>query len=119
MTCSAYKERKAEIQRDRRANLEAERKEKDRKEKERTAELERLVKAVENLGGQWKTGEDVEAGLGRLSTGKRADSKVKLNAIKTQINFRKKILNQNIPAKYGNFSQAGKQFSLEEMMARL
>ena len=47
-----YKERQAEIQRVRRENLEAERKEKERKEQERKAELERLVKAVETLGGQ-------------------------------------------------------------------
>ena len=47
-----YKERQAEIQRVRRENLEAERKEKERKEQERKAELERLVEAVETLGGQ-------------------------------------------------------------------
>ena len=61
----------------------------------------------------------MEAGLGRLLKGKRAYTKVKLDAIKTLINFRKKVLNQNILSEYGNFSQAGKQFSLEEMTARL
>ena len=62
---------------------------------------------------------DVEAVLGLLSTGKRGENKLKLDAIKTQINFRKKVLNQNIPAKYGNFSHAGKHFSLDEMAGRL
>ena len=114
-----YKERQADIQRVRRENLEAERKEKARKEQQRAAELERLVKAVELLGGQWRSEEAVEAGLERLTTGKRGENKVKLDAIKTQINFRKKVLNQNIPAMYGSFSQAGKQFSLQEMTERL
>ena len=114
-----YKERQAEIQRVRRENLQAERKEKERKEQERSAELERLVKAVELLGGQWRSEEAVAAGLARLTTGKRGENKIKLDAIKTQINFRKKVLNQNIPAQYGTFSQAGKQFSLAEMTERL
>ena len=83
------------------------------------AELERLVKAVELLGGQWRSVEAVELGLGRLTTGKRGENKPKLDAIKTQINFRKKVLSQNIPAKYGNFSQGGKQFTLAEMTERL
>ena len=87
-----YKERQAEIQRVRRENLEAERKEKERKEQARLAELERLVKAVELLGGQWRSVEAVELGLGRLTTGKRGENKPKLDAIKTQINFRKKVL---------------------------
>ena len=113
-----YKERQAEIQRVRRENLEAERKEKERKEQARLAELERLIKAVELLGGQWRSVE-VELGLGRLTTGKRGENKPKLDAIKTQINFRKKVLSQNIPAKYGNFSQGGKQFTLAEMTERL
>ena len=93
-----YKERQAEIQRVRRENLEAERKEKERKEQARLAELERLVKAVELLGGQWRSVEAVELGLGRLTTGKRGENKPKLDAIKTQINFRKKVMSQIIPA---------------------
>ena len=63
--------------------------------------------------------EEIDEGLRRLTTGKRGDNKAKLNAIKMQINIRKKVLNQNIPAKYGAFFQGGKQFTLNEMTEQL
>ena len=81
--------------------------------------VERLVKAVEQTGGLWTTAESVDAGLQRMTTGGRGDNKLKLDAIKSQINYWKKVMSQNIPGKYANFSQAGKSFSLVEMMQRL
>ena len=42
-----------------------------------------------------------------------------MDAIKAQINYRKKVLGQNFPAKSANFSEAGKSFSLHEMTQRL
>ena len=85
---------------------------------ERLAELERLVKSVEALGGLWTTNEAIDSGLQQLTAGRRGD-KVKMDAIKAQINYRKKVLGQNFPAKSGNFSEAGKSFSLHEMTQRL
>lgn len=114
-----FKERRSDIQRVRRENLEKERAEKERKEKGRLAELERLVKAVEAIGGLWTSVDSVDSGLERLTTGKRGENKLKLEGIKSQIHYRKKVMSQNVPAKYGNFSQAGKSFSLAEMTQRL
>ena len=114
-----FKERRKEIQCARRENLEREREEKRKKEQQRLAVVERLVKAVEQTGGLWTTAESVDAGLQRMTTGGRGDNKLKLDAIKAQINYRKKVMSQTIPGKYANFSQAGKRFSLAEMTQRL
>ena len=42
-----------------------------------------------------------------------------MDAIKAQINYRKKVLGQNFAAKSCNFSEAGKSFLLHEMSQRL
>ena len=42
-----------------------------------------------------------------------------MDAIKAQINYRKKVLGQNFAAKSCNFSEAGKSFLLHEMTQRL
>ena len=110
--------RREDIQRVRRENLEKERAEKERKEIERLTELERLFKAVESVGSLWTTPESIDVGLERVTTRRRGD-KVKLDAIKSQILYRKKVLGKTIPAKSGNFSQGGKNFSLAEMTQRL
>ena len=47
------------------------------------------------------------------------DNKLKLVAIKLQIRFRQKVIWQKIPDKMGNFSAAGKPFSLEQMIQRV
>ena len=82
-----YKERQAEIQRVRRENLERERAEAERKERERLAEIARLQSDLQEAGGLWTTADDVDAALARLTTGRRGDNKVKLEAIKLQIRF--------------------------------
>ena len=113
-----YKERQAEIQRVRRENLERERAEAERKERERLAEIARLQSDLQEAGGLWTTADDVDAALARLTTGRRGDNKVKLEAIKLQIRFRQKVICQKLD-KMGNFSAGGKAFSLEEMIQRV
>ena len=46
-------------------------------------------------------------------------NKVKLDAIKTQIHHRKKVLGQKFPTSCGFFSQNNVAFSLDEMIAKL
>ena len=105
-----YKERQAEIQRVRRENLEKERAEIERKEQDRLAEIERLQKDIQDAGGLWTTAEDIDAAVARLTTGRRGDNKLKLEAIKLQIRFRQKVICQKIPDKKGNFSAAVSPF---------
>ena len=106
----------AEILRIRRENLAAERVEKARKEKAKSAEKERVYDQLQAIGGLWKTPDE---GLERMKNGKHGKQKVLLDAVKTQISFRKKNLSQEIPAKFGSFSQDKKAFSLEEITQRL
>ena len=108
-----------EIQRDRRQTLEKERNEKARKERDRVAALQRLCIQVEDAGGLWTSSATVDDGLAKLTTGKRGDNKVKLEADKNQISFRKKVLHQNFPAALGNFSLAGELYTLGEMIDKL
>ena len=109
----------AEILRIRRENFAAERAEKARKEKAKSAEKERLYDRLQAIGGLWKTPEAVDEGLEKLKTGKRGDQKALLDAVKTQISFRKKNLSPDIPAKLSCFSHDKKAFSLKEMTQRL
>ena len=103
----------------RRDNLHKERQEKARKEKEKSKELENLYTRIENIGGLWKTEEAVDEELAKLTTGRRGDQKLKLDALKTRISFRKKNLRQPFPAKLGAFSQAGRAYSVVEMTQKL
>ena len=109
----------AEILRIRRENFAAERAEKARKEKAQSAEKERLYDRLQAIGGLWKTPEAVDEGLEKLKTGKRGEQKALLDAVKTQISFRKKNLSPDILAKLSCFSHDKKAFSLEEMTQRL
>ena len=109
----------AEILRIRRENLAAERAEKARKEKAKSAEKERLYDRLQAIGGLWKTPDAVDEGLEKLKTGKRGEQKALLDAVKTQISFCKKNLSPDIPSKQGCFSHDKKAFSLEEMTQRL
>ena len=109
----------AEILRIRRENFAAERAEKARKEKAQSAEKERLYDRLQAIGDLWKTPEAVDEGLEKLKTGKRGEQKALLDAVKTQIFFRKKNLSPDIPAKLSCFSHDKEAFSLEEMMQRL
>ena len=91
----------------------------EQKEQDRVAEIERLQKDIQHAGGLRTTAEDIDAALARLTTGRRGDNKLKLEAIKLQIRFRQKVICQKIPDKMGNFSAAGKPFSPEQMIQRV
>ena len=115
-----YKEHQEDVQRSRRENLERERKEKERKEKERAKEMQQLCSKIESHGGLWCSPEAIDESLQKMSMGKRGEVKIQLDAIKDQINFRKKVLQQKFKsAKMASFSQNGVQFSLDEMIVKL
>ena len=114
-----YKQRQAEIIEVRRQNLEAERQQKEKREKARLEDLKKLQKDLEKVGGLWTTDQEVDEGFAKLVTTPRNINKVKLDAIKTQINHRKKVLKQKFPTSCGFFSQNNVAFSLDEMIAKL
>ena len=114
-----YKKRQAEILDVRRRNLEAERQLKEKREKDRVAGLQKLQKELEKIGGLWTSEEEVDSGLAKLDTPGRSANKVKLDAVKTQIAHRKKVLEQKFPPSLGHFSTGGVAFSLDEMIMKL
>ena len=115
-----YKERRIEIQNARRESLEKERLEKERKEKARVEESEKLCRKIEAHGGLWCSEQAVDDCLKKLTTGKRGDNKLQLEAIKDQINFRKKVLQQSFESpKVTSFSQAGVAFTLAQMVVKM
>lgn len=114
-----YKARQVEIQEARRENLAREREECERKEKARKEEMRRLTQKIE-VRGLWLSPAAVDEGLGKMSTGKRGDERAKVQAVKDQINFRKKVLKQKFEsAKLTSFSENGVAFFLEELVTKL
>ena len=85
----------------------------------RLEDLKKLQKKLEKVDGLWTTNEGVDAGLAKLVTTPRNANKVKLDAIKTQIHHRKKVLGQKFPTSCGFLSQNNVAFSLDEMIAKL
>ena len=73
-----------------------------------------LPKELEKVGGLWTTNE----GLAKLVTTPHNANEVKIDAIKSQINHHKKVLDQKFSASCGYFSQNNNAFSLAEMVAR-
>ena len=68
----------------------------------------------------WLSPGAVDKGLGKMSTGKRGDERANVQAVKCQINFRKKVLKQKFEsAKLTSFSENGVAFSLEELVTKL
>jgi hypothetical protein len=101
-----YKERQEEIMRSRRESLEKEREDRTRKQLERAKEISTLCVKLEALEGLWDSDNAIEEGLQKLHTGKRGDDKVKMDAIKTQMNYRRKVLQQKLEdTKMWNFSE--------------
>jgi len=81
---------------------------KDRKEKEKLTSQVALI-------GLWQDIHQVEAGLDKLKS-----RSAKLKGLKTQLDFRKKVLQQTHPNKIiFQSSHLGKQFTVEEMKEHL
>ena len=81
--------------------------------------MKRLTQKIE-VRGLWLSPAAVDEGLERMSTGRRGEERAKLQAVKDQINFRKKVLKKKFDsAKLTSFSENGVAFSLEELVAKL
>jgi hypothetical protein len=115
-----YKERQEEIRRHRRESLEKERQERERKQRERAVEISALCVKLEALGGLWDSDGDVGEGLKKLKLGERSDDKRKLDAIKVQLQYRRKVLQQKVTdAKLWCFSEGKLNFTVTQMTEKL
>ena len=112
-----YKERQEAIVAERRANLERAMAEKERQQRSKAAEVTKLCVNLQALGGLWESDDDVKDGLKRLGDARKS---VILEAIKVQMQYRRKVLEQKLPdAKMWNFSAAGSSFTPDQMIDRL
>ena len=108
-------ERKAIIRRQREEKLEKGKQEKGRKETKLRMLKQDLVQKVEELGGMWKTNEEIDEKIANISTEK--DRKI---AIKTQIQFRKIVLGaKHEDKKVFQMSSEGKAFSSQMLVGNL
>ena len=88
--------------------------EKIRKEIQIQTELENISKEIQKFGGLWQTISDVNVNL------KRIKEKDKLEAVKLQLKFRKKVLKSNPEDKtLLQFSSNNVSFSLNELISHL
>ena len=90
-------------------------------EQKRIYELIDLTVKVNGVGGLWNSSLDVDAGLTRVKGDARGSGKGKLlEALKSQLSFRKKVLKQQISdAKLWSYSEKGRAFDVAELSSRL
>ena len=80
-----------------------------------------LIGRVEDAGGLWRSADQMEEALGQLKNTSRGEAKRKcLDAIKAQMTYRKRILQQAaVSAKDFCFSENGRALNVEQLKARL
>ena len=90
--------------------------EQERRQREKAAEKLKICNKLQDLGGVWECDQDIDDGLKKFQ-GKKAQT---IDAIKTQIGYRRKVLEQKlVDGKLWNFSEGGVQFSPAQMTERL
>ena len=109
-----FKQRQQVIEDEREKALEEKIRENQRKYQREVQEKENLTKEIEKLG-LWTSANEVQDGLDMLTTKAK-----KVNAVKVQINFRRKVLGQSHPdSSVFKFSKNHKQHSLMTLKENL
>ena len=113
---TTYQERQKRIVEARRESLLRLRAEQERKQKEKAKEISNLSVKIHQLGGLWESEEEVDAGIAKFNGRKGAT----LDALKTQLNYRRKVLEQKLrDSKLWNFSEGGTQFTIAQMISKI
>ena len=91
------------------------------KEAKTAAEKAKLVEKVEEMGGVWWSGEEVDEKIQAIKAGSRGESIGKVReALKTQISYRRQILKQPVKdAADWNFSVNGRPSLPDELRQNL
>ena len=115
-----FRERELEIAKVRAERLEAKRAKMKKKEEDKANERLRLQEQIEDVG-LWKSEEAVTVGLAKVKESARGEGKGKLlEALKRQINFRRKVLRQPIlDPKDWAFSEGQKLCDVATLKAKL
>ena len=84
--------------------------------RDRAAEVTQLCQKLSILGGLWDSDLDVDEGLKKVG----AKKSTVLDAIKTQLMYRRKVLEQKLSnVKLWTFSEANIAFTPEQMIVKL
>ena len=116
-----FRERKKGIEEEQRQRLEGQQEEVRQKEEKAAAELTELAAKVEELGGVWKSEEEVDTKIESIKSKGRGEAvgKVK-DALKAQINFRRRIMKQPVrDAGDWKFSENGRPCLANELQQKL
>ena len=90
------------------------------KEEEKVRERAELDSKKEELGGLWRTVEQIDEGLARVKAGRGEGKRRMLDALKVQIQFRRKVLLQPVlEAKDWTFSENSKPLDVPALRAKL
>ena len=113
---AAYRERQEKIATARRENLERRKEETEKRQRAKAAEVTTLSVNIQLIGGPWDCDADVDAAMLKLAKSKKTEI---LSAFKTQLNYRRKVLEQKLTnPKLWNMSEAGKAFAIEQLEER-
>ena len=108
-----YIERVASIRQQRQADLVSKREKKEAKEQRERAKKEELTEKLQEIGGLWKTPDEVDRKVKALS----GDKKVK--TLQVQIMFRRHVLGTQNTCEIMNIMSQGKYLSAEKLSANL
>ena len=116
-----FRERESQIQQLRLDRIRA--KEDKVKAREAKAVKDRLelIGKIDEMGGFWKTEEEMKKGLDKVKESAKGEGKGKqLESIKCQINYRRRIVEQPVnDPKNWTFSENGRQLNVESLSIKL
>lgn len=110
-----YRDRKKKVEERQAEMLMKRQQERARIQRKKQQEKEKLTKDIDAIGGLWMNSDDVRMGLGKIDK-----NTAKVKALKVQLNFRQKVLQQNCTDKsLFKFSQNRKQFTIGQLTSNL
>ena len=116
-----FKARAKELEQELARRQQQQQQEKAAKETKEVEKKQALIDAVGDIGGLWKTVEQMDQELTKLREESRGEGRTKrVAAIKTQINYRKRVLVQNAAErKCWIFSENGRSLSEDRLRENL
>lgn len=116
-----FKARQEAMEEERKANIQRLKEEARLREEKQMVDLMTLAVKVDKIGGLWTSEEAVNKELEKIKEEVRGEGKGKLlDAIKTQMAYRKKVLKQPVKeARDWTYSENGRQCSVEALTLKL
>ena len=115
-----FRERERKIEELEAARLQKKREAAKAKEQEKIRDKMQLMTRIEELGGLWRSEAEVVEGLARVKVGRGEGKGRMLDALKSQIRFRKTVLQQTVKdPKDWTFSENAKALDVQSIVTKL